>query len=128
VFGPLASYVVILLGQMRFAIEREQAEANKDRLQSALDAARLGSWQYELLHRVFSLDERGKEIFAVAENTATVGASITRLIVSHQIMVIVHRNKYAMPIPQLCMHRGLNLHLGPSRQSVNPGQPTTDRN
>jgi PAS domain S-box-containing protein len=72
VFGPLASYVVIVIGQMRFAIEREQTEANKDRLQSALDAAKLGSWQYEPLPRVFSLDGRCKEIFAVAENVATV--------------------------------------------------------
>jgi PAS domain S-box-containing protein len=72
VFGPLAFYVVILIAQMRFAIEREQAEANKDRLQSALDAAKLGSWQYDARHRVFSWDARGKEIFGVAENGATV--------------------------------------------------------
>jgi PAS domain S-box-containing protein len=72
VFGPLAFYVVILISQMRFAIERQQAEANNDRLQSALDAAKLGSWQYDPVHRVFSLDGRGKEIFAGAENAATV--------------------------------------------------------
>jgi PAS domain S-box-containing protein len=72
VFGPLASYVVLLIGRMRFAIEREQVEANKDRLQSALDAAKLGSWQYDPLHRIFSWDGRGKEILAVAENAATV--------------------------------------------------------
>jgi PAS domain S-box-containing protein len=71
-FGPLASYLVIIIARMRFAIEREQTEANKDRLQSALDAAQLGSWQYDPLHRVFSWDARGKEIFAVAENGATV--------------------------------------------------------
>jgi PAS domain S-box-containing protein len=71
-FGPLASYLVILIARMRFAIERDQAEANKDRLQSALDAAKLGSWQYDPLQRVFSWDARGKEIFAVAENAATV--------------------------------------------------------
>jgi PAS domain S-box-containing protein len=44
----------------------------KDRLQSVLDAAKLGSWQYDPLHRVFSWDARGKEILAVAENGATV--------------------------------------------------------
>jgi PAS domain S-box-containing protein len=71
VFGPLASYVVLLIGRMRFTIEREQVEANKDRLQSALDAAKLGSWQYDARHRVFSWDARGKEIFAIAENGAT---------------------------------------------------------
>ena len=75
-FGPLASYLVIVITRMRFAIEREQEErawrASKDRLQSALDAAKLGSWQYDPLRRVFSWDARGKEIFAVAENVATV--------------------------------------------------------
>jgi PAS domain-containing protein len=70
-FGPLASYLVILIARMRFAIEREQVEANKDRLQSALDAAKLGSWQYDPLQRVFSWDARGKEIFTVAQNAAT---------------------------------------------------------
>ena len=48
-FGPLASYCVILIGRMRMAIEREQAEralrASKDRLQLCLDAALLGWWQ-----------------------------------------------------------------------------------
>jgi PAS domain-containing protein len=64
--------LVILIAEMRFTIEREQAQANKDRLQSALDAAKLGSWQYYPLHVVFSWDGRGREIFAVAENAATV--------------------------------------------------------
>ncbi len=67
---------VALIAGMRFAAERrrdQQAlQATKDRLQSALDAAKLGSWQYDPLHRVFSWDARGKEIFAVAENGATV--------------------------------------------------------
>jgi PAS domain S-box-containing protein len=71
-FGPLASYLVILIARMRFAIEREQVEASKERLQSALDAAKLGSWQYDAPHRVLSWDARGKEIFATAENRATV--------------------------------------------------------
>ena len=75
-FGPLAAYCSILIGRMRLAIERERAEGalrvSKDRLQSALDAAKLGSWQYDPLQRVFSWDARGKEIFAVAENAAAV--------------------------------------------------------
>jgi PAS domain S-box-containing protein len=75
-FGPLAFCCVILIGRMRMAIEREQAEralrASKDRLQSALDAAKLGSWQYDPLHRVFSWDARSKEIFGVPEDGATV--------------------------------------------------------
>jgi PAS domain S-box-containing protein len=77
VFGPLASYCVILIGRMRIAVEREQAERAKDRLQSALDAAQLGSWQYDPRHRVFSWDARAKEIFAAAENAATVDEFMT---------------------------------------------------
>jgi PAS domain S-box-containing protein len=73
-FGPLAAYCAILIGRMRLAIERQQAEramlASKDNLQVALDAAQLGSWQYDLRHRVFSGDERAKEIFEFAENQA----------------------------------------------------------
>jgi PAS domain S-box-containing protein len=75
-FGPLASYCAFLIGRMRLAIERERAErvwqASNDRLQSALDAARLGSWHYDPLHRVFSWDARSKEIFGVTEDRATV--------------------------------------------------------
>jgi PAS domain S-box-containing protein len=54
---------------------RKQAEqamqASKDRLQLAMDAARLGWWQYDPLHRVFSGDTRSKEIFSFAKNEAT---------------------------------------------------------
>jgi K+-sensing histidine kinase KdpD len=71
-FGPLAAYLVIVIARMRFAIEREQAEENKDRLQSVLDAAKLGSWQYDHHHRVFSGDARGKEIFGIPEDGAIV--------------------------------------------------------
>jgi PAS domain S-box-containing protein len=75
-FGPLASYCAFLIGRMRLAIERERAErvwqASNDRLQSALDAAQLGSWHYDPLHRVFSWDARSKEIFGVPQDGATV--------------------------------------------------------
>jgi PAS domain S-box-containing protein len=75
-FVLLAIFIVILITRMRLAIEHEQAErasrVSKDRLQSALDAAKLGSWQYDPLHHLFSWDARGKEIFAIAENGATV--------------------------------------------------------
>jgi PAS domain S-box-containing protein len=73
-FGPLASYCVILIGRMRMAIEREQAEralrASKDRLQLCLDAAHLGWWQYDPLRRTGSGDARANEIhdFDIAEN------------------------------------------------------------
>jgi len=62
----------MLIGRMRMVIEQQALQASKDRLQSTLDAAKLGSWQYDPLHRIFSWDARGKEIFAVAENDATV--------------------------------------------------------
>jgi PAS domain S-box-containing protein len=71
-FGPLAAYLVIVIARMRFAIEYEQAEANKDRLQSVLDAAKLGSWQYDHHHRAFSWDARSKEILGVPEDGAIV--------------------------------------------------------
>jgi PAS domain S-box-containing protein len=71
-FGPLASYCVILIARMRLAIEHEQAEralrASKDRLQLALDAALLGWWQYDQRHGVVSGDRRFKEIFDVSND------------------------------------------------------------
>jgi PAS domain S-box-containing protein len=69
VFGPLASYLVMLISRMRFAIEREKVEASKERLQLALDASQLGWWEYDPLNRVaFWSDERSKEIYDVAED------------------------------------------------------------
>ena len=64
-FGPLVAYLVIIIARMRFVIEREQAEANKDRLQFTLDMAQLGSWQYDPRGRVPTGDTRFKEIFDV---------------------------------------------------------------
>ena len=66
-FALVAFFLVILTTRMRFAVEREQAgqalQASKDRLQLALDAARLGSWQYDPLRRASSGDARANEIF-----------------------------------------------------------------
>jgi PAS domain S-box-containing protein len=45
---------------------------NKDRLQLALDAARVGSWQYDPLARIVSGDARCQEIFDVAKNEAAI--------------------------------------------------------
>jgi PAS domain S-box-containing protein len=71
-FGPLAAYCAILIGRMRLAIEREQAEralrASKDRLQLCLDAALLGWWQYKPRHGLVSVDRRFKEIFEVTKD------------------------------------------------------------
>jgi PAS domain S-box-containing protein len=71
-FGPLAAYCAILIGRMRLAIEREQAEralrASKDRLQLCLDAALLGWWRYEPGDGLVSVDRRFKEIFDVTRD------------------------------------------------------------
>jgi len=69
-FAPLASFCVILIGRMRLAIEREQAEqawrASKDRLQLALDTAQIGWWRYDSCRRVVTGDTRFKEIYDVS--------------------------------------------------------------
>ncbi len=70
-FGPLAFSSVTLLAQMRSAIEREQAEVSKDRLQFALDAAQLGWWQYDPLRKLFSFDARSSEVLGNSTNVAT---------------------------------------------------------
>jgi PAS domain-containing protein len=72
VFGPLAFCLVIVITQIRSAIERERAEADRDHLQLALDAAQLGWWQYDAFHRDFSWDERFKQILDVPANGAAV--------------------------------------------------------
>jgi PAS domain S-box-containing protein len=67
---------VALITGMRVAVERQRdqqaLQETKDRLQSALDAARLGSWRYDARRRVFSWDARSKEIFGVPQDGATV--------------------------------------------------------
>ena len=45
---------------------------SKDRLQLALNAAQLGSWQYDPLTRIVTGDARCQEIFDVAENEADI--------------------------------------------------------
>jgi PAS domain S-box-containing protein len=67
---PLRNTAVIL--DLNARKQAEQAlQASKDRLQLAMDAARLGWWQYDPLHGVFSGDTRSKEIFNVAEYETT---------------------------------------------------------
>jgi PAS domain S-box-containing protein len=50
----------------------EDLKASKDRLQLALNAAQLGSWQYDPRRRVFSGDTRAQEIFDFAENESPI--------------------------------------------------------
>jgi PAS domain S-box-containing protein len=80
---PIAE-VDTLMAELRRAAARRQAaehdlQASKDNLQVALDAAQLGSWQYDPRHRVFSGDERAKEIFEFAENEAPLEEVMTRV-------------------------------------------------
>jgi PAS domain S-box-containing protein len=55
---------------------RKQAEqalqASRDRLQLALNAAQLGSYQYDLQRRVFSGDKRCQEIFDFPQNESAI--------------------------------------------------------
>jgi len=58
----VASGIVLRIGTMLRDGER-QLSASKDRLQLALNAARLGWWQYDPHSRVILVDRRLKEIF-----------------------------------------------------------------
>ncbi len=58
----------------------EDLKASKDRLQLALNAAQLGSYQYDPRHHVFSGDARAQEIFDFADNEAA----------KEEIMKLVH--------------------------------------
>src|SRR5215470_5994484 len=77
---------VTIARQLGFSIERKRAgqalQANKDRLQLAMDAAQLGWWQYEPLHRLVSWDARSKEILEIAED----GTAL------EEVMKLVHRD------------------------------------
>jgi PAS domain S-box-containing protein len=68
-FLVLACFSAITITQLHEAIERERAERalreSKERLQLALDTARLGWWQYDPGRLVGSGDARFKEIFDV---------------------------------------------------------------
>jgi PAS domain S-box-containing protein len=55
-----------------------QREQSQFCLQLAMDAAHLGSWQYDPLHRVVSGDRRFKEIVDVAENEAPINEIMER--------------------------------------------------
>jgi PAS domain S-box-containing protein len=71
-----ASVMLFTVALMRLADQRrreqETLQESKERLQSTLDAARLGSWRYDARHGVFSWDARSKEIFGVPEDGAAI--------------------------------------------------------
>jgi PAS domain S-box-containing protein len=64
---PEIDLALTIARQLGFGIERKRAEqalqASKDRLEFALNAAQLGWWQFDPLHRVISGDMRFQEIF-----------------------------------------------------------------
>ncbi len=82
--GTPVAEVNTLMAELRGTAARRQAAENllrdsKDRLQIALDAAQLGSYQYDPSNRVFSGDTRCQEIFDFAKNEASL-EEIMRLV------------------------------------------------
>jgi PAS domain S-box-containing protein len=57
----------------------QQTEHSEARLQLALDAAQLGWWQYDPLHRVVSGDARFKEILGVVEDQSPIEEALKRV-------------------------------------------------
>jgi PAS domain S-box-containing protein len=72
--------VVNFLAQVWERLQAEQdLRASEERLRLALEAARLGSWQYDPLRRVFSADTRSQEIFDIAENEVAIEEIMKRV-------------------------------------------------
>ena len=57
----------------------EALRASKDRMQLALNAAQLGSWQYDPCRRMVSGDTRAEEIFDVDESEAVIDEIMKRV-------------------------------------------------
>ncbi len=80
---PVAEVDTLMAELGRTAVRRQAAEdwlrESKDRLQMALNAAELGSWQYDPTHRMFSGDARAQEIFDFAENGAVIEEVMKRV-------------------------------------------------
>jgi PAS domain S-box-containing protein len=80
---PVAEVDTLMAELGRTAVRRQAAEDllrdSKDRLQLALNAAKLGSWQYDPRHRVFSGDARAQEIFDFAEPQAPIEEVMKRV-------------------------------------------------
>src|SRR5712671_4761256 len=73
---PVAEVETLMVELRRTAARRQAAEdwlrESKDRLQTALNVAQLGSYRYDPRHRVFSGDTRSQEIFDFPKNEATI--------------------------------------------------------
>ena len=69
---PMVLAVVRDVTERRAAEEQKQKLLMHDRLQFALDAAQLGWWHYDPLHRVISGDTRSKEILGVTADEITI--------------------------------------------------------
>jgi len=87
---PVAEVNTLMAELRRTAARRQAAEdwlrESKDRLQTALNVAQLGSYRYDPRHRVFSGDTRSQEIFDFPKNEATI----------EEIMKLVHPDDVEM--------------------------------
>jgi PAS domain S-box-containing protein len=87
---PVAEVDTLMAELRRTAARRQAAEDglrdSKDRLQTALNVAQLGSYRYDPRHRVFSGDTRSQEIFDFPKNEATI----------EEIMKLVHPDDVEM--------------------------------
>ncbi len=87
---PVAEVETLMAELRRTAARRQAAEdwlrESKDRLQTALNVAQLGSYRYDPRHRVFSGDTRSQEIFDFPKNEATI----------EEIMKLVHPDDVEM--------------------------------
>jgi PAS domain S-box-containing protein len=87
---PVAEVDTLMAELRRTAARRQAAEdrlrESKDRLQTALNVAQLGSYRYDPRHRVFSGDTRSQEIFDFRKNKATI----------EEIMKLVHPDDVEM--------------------------------
>ena len=87
---PVAEVDTLMAELRRTAARRQAAEdwlrESKDRLQTALNVAQLGSYRYDPRHRVFSGDTRFQEIFDFPKNGATI----------EEIMKLVHPDDVEM--------------------------------
>jgi PAS domain S-box-containing protein len=87
---PVAEVETLMAELRRTAARRQAAEdrlrESKDRLQTALNVAQLGSYRYDPRHRVFSGDTRSQEIFDFRKNEPTI----------EEIMKLVHPDDVEM--------------------------------